>query len=114
MDPARLRRMLSSVHVDCELEDNKPVRLRNAGGLRLTCTEGIAWITFYGELEDLMLHAGQTAVVPNDRVALMEAVGRGRVRIALERRTMARRAGDLLEAALPLLRRLSIRRALPD
>lgn len=93
LNPLQLRRMLSCAHVDCELEDNKPVRLRHAAGLRLTCTEGIAWITFHGEPEDLMLAAGQSAAVPNNGLALMEAVGRGRIRIALEPEDQASASG---------------------
>lgn len=105
--------MLSCAHVDCELEENKPVRLRNASGLRLTCVAGIAWITFHGEREDLMLHAGQAAVVPNGGLVLVEAVGSGRIRIALERRGSRSRAGHLLDA-VPRFACLPFRRALPD
>lgn len=82
--------------------------------VRLTCIEGIAWITFHGEPEDLMLHAGDVAVVPNGGLVLMEAVGRGRVRIALERGVMRSRAVNTLSAVIPRLQGLLFRRALPD
>lgn len=114
LDPSHLQRMLSSAHVECELEDNRPVRLRNAAGLRLDCVEGIAWITFHGEAEDLMLHAGQATVVPNDGLVLMEAVGRGRIRIALERKIAGKRAGSVADAFLPRLHGLLFMRAIPD
>ena len=106
------------------------MRLRNGAGLRLQCLEGIAWITFHGEAEDLMLHAGQAAVVPNDRLVLMEAVGCGRLRIVLGRELAKSRAGHAAQAVMLRLHglssrlsprlasrlaiRFSLRRALPD
>lgn len=104
------------------------MRLCNGAGVRLQCMEGIAWITFHGEAEDLMLHAGHAVVVPNDGLVLMEAVGSGRLRIVLERgRGIATsRAGHAVQAfmlrlqglssrlAIRLSIRFSLRRALPD
>lgn len=114
LNPAHLRRMLSSAHVDCQLEENKPVRLRHASGLQLACVEGIAWITFHGQPEDLMLHAGQATVVPNGGLVLMEAIGQTRVRLALESGVMRNRAGNPLGAVMQRLPSLLFRRALPD
>lgn len=98
------------------------MRLRNGAGVRLQCIEGIAWITFHGEAEDLMLHAGHAAVVPNDGLVLMEAVGSGKLRIVLGRGIAKNRAGHAAQAFMLRLRglssrlsiRFSLRRALPD
>lgn len=88
------------------------MRLRNGAGVRLQCIEGIAWVTFHGEAEDLMLHAGDAAVVPNDGLVLMEAVGSGRLRIALGRGIAKSRAGHAAQTFMMRLQGLSSRLAI--
>lgn len=64
-----------------QLRDNAPMRLANAAGRRVECLSGMAWITAYGEAADITLRAGDVFVVPNQGLALLEAVGAARVRI---------------------------------
>ena len=62
------------------LEDNQPVRLHGARGLRITCTAGVIWITLAGVNEDIFLHPGQSCRVANNLLTLVESVGGGKVR----------------------------------
>lgn len=62
------------------LQDNQPVRLNGARGLRVTCTAGTIWITQTGVAEDIFLHPGQSYLVSNDALVLVESIGGGKVR----------------------------------
>jgi hypothetical protein len=62
------------------LQDNQPVRLNGARGLRIICTAGTVWITQTGVAEDLFLRPGQSFLVGNDALALVESIGGGKVR----------------------------------
>ena len=55
------------------LQDNQPVRLNGARGLR--------WITQTGVAEDVFLHPGQSCRICNNALALVESVGGGKIRI---------------------------------
>ena len=63
------------------LQDNQPVRLNGARGLRVTCTAGVVWITQTGVAEDVFLHPGQSCRICNNALALVESVGGGKIRI---------------------------------
>ena len=65
---------------ELSLEDNQPVRLHGAHGLRITCTAGVIWITLTGVSEDIFLHPGQSCRVANNRLTLVESIGGGKVR----------------------------------
>lgn len=68
---------------DCEfcLADNAPLRLTRARGLTVTCTAGRVWLTVDGEAGDIILFAGQSHRLCGNGLALLEAVGSGRVRL---------------------------------
>ena len=62
------------------LLDNQPVRLNDARGLRITCTAGTIWITLTGISEDIYLHPGESWLISNDALSLVESLGGGKVR----------------------------------
>lgn len=64
------------------LSTNQPLRLEDAGGRVVEGVSGMTWITAYGQHTDFMLREGQTFVVPNDGLTLVEAIGCSRVRVA--------------------------------
>lgn len=63
------------------LNDNHPICLRQARGLRVTSTAGTLWITVTGEPGDIFLGPGQTYEVPSNGLAIIESIGHGRVRL---------------------------------
>lgn len=63
------------------LQDNRPIRLQRARGLRITCTAGTIWITVTGEPGDIFLAPGQTYQVGSNGLALIESIGAGRIRL---------------------------------
>jgi len=71
------------------LQDNQPIRLSGARGLRITCTAGTIWITVNGEAEDIFLTAGQSYQVGSNALTLVESIGSGRVRLEKARRFAA-------------------------
>ena len=68
------------------LQDNHPVSLRSAMGVRVICTNGIIWITVAGQAEDIFLEAGQSHQLANNRLTLIESIGRGSIRLDTPRR----------------------------
>ena len=62
------------------LQDSQPVRLNGARGLRVTCTAGTLWITLTGIAEDIYLQPGESCLIANDALALVESLGGGKVR----------------------------------
>lgn len=77
---------------DCELclADNAPLRLNGARGLWVCCTAGRVWLTVDGEAGDIILHAGQSHRIQSNGLALLEAIGSGRVRLRPAPRTFRR------------------------
>lgn len=67
------------------LADNAPVRIKGARGLTVACTAGQVWLTVAGESGDIILAAGQSHIIGNDGLALLEGVGGGRVRLVATR-----------------------------
>ena len=63
------------------LQDNRPIRLQQARGLRITCTAGTVWITVTGEPGDIFLVPGQTHQVSSNGLAIVESIGTGRIRL---------------------------------
>lgn len=51
------------------------LRMGKARGCRIVCTAGILLVTVSGEHTDFELHPGDALVVPNDGLALVEAIG---------------------------------------
>ena len=62
------------------LAHNTPVRLMSAKGVRIVCTAGRVWLTVEGEAGDFLLAAGESHLVEGHGLALLEAIGDGRVR----------------------------------
>jgi hypothetical protein len=63
------------------LQDNRPIRLRRALGLHITCTAGTVWITVTGQPRDIFLAPGQTYQVSSNGLAIVESIGAGRIRL---------------------------------
>lgn len=68
------------------LQDNQPVRLSGASGLRVVCTAGTIWITVSGEAEDIFLTAGERYQVSSNALTLVESIGSGKIRLLQARR----------------------------
>lgn len=79
MEPRVIARQDSRLEV--ELHADHPLRLHGASGRKIEALSGTIWITAYGELTDFELAPGQSFVVPNDRLTLVEPIGCGTVRI---------------------------------
>ncbi|WP_313952259.1 DUF2917 domain-containing protein [Accumulibacter sp.] len=62
------------------LAHNAPIRLASASGVRIICTAGRVWLTVEGEAGDFLLAAGDSHLVRGHGLALLEAIGSGRVR----------------------------------
>ncbi|WP_291991063.1 DUF2917 domain-containing protein [Candidatus Accumulibacter sp. ACC007] len=62
------------------LAHNAPIRLMSARGVRVICTAGRVWLTVEGEAGDILLAAGESHLVRGSGLALLEAIGKGRVR----------------------------------
>ena len=52
------------VRVVMQLEPFRVATLHTHGPVEIVCESGQLWITFEGELEDVVLHAGQRRVLP--------------------------------------------------
>lgn len=63
------------------LAENRPLRLRDARGLRIRCTAGTVWITVAGECADIFLAAGDAYRIPGNGDVLIEGVGSGRIMV---------------------------------
>lgn len=68
--------------VEYQLAENQPLRMSDAMGGIIQCLSGTAWVTVAGEYTDFMLRAGMDFEIPNNGLTLIEAVGRGQVRIS--------------------------------
>ncbi|WP_229506527.1 DUF2917 domain-containing protein [Massilia sp. BJB1822] len=64
------------------LREKHPLRLDDAAGRLVECLSGVAWITAYGQHTDFVLRPGQSFLVPNDGLTLVEAVVECRVRVS--------------------------------
>jgi len=79
MEPRLLNSTRNSL--DYVLTENHPLRFSKARGHRIECLYGTVWITAYNELDDHMLTQGKVFQVPNNGLALVEAIGQCKVRI---------------------------------
>jgi hypothetical protein len=80
----------SRSRVECELFENRPVRLIGAQGLKVYCLSGTAWITAVGAAhdvpaDDVSLLPGQVWIVPNNGLVLAEAIGEAKIRVETPR-----------------------------
>lgn len=74
MKPFAKRRdaRLPIADLEVVLHDGQPLRLVDAGGYRLCCTQGCIWLTTPGEPRDIYLFAGDTWELRGDGLALLE------------------------------------------
>lgn len=63
------------------LENNNPVSLRSAKNIKVTCTEGVLWITVTNQLKDIFLTRGQSYIIQSNRLTLIESIGCGKVQL---------------------------------
>jgi hypothetical protein len=62
--------------------EDLPVSFRGARGTRLTCTEGVVWLTQEKDLRDLHLRSGQSYLIENNGLILLEGSPRGSLRVS--------------------------------
>lgn len=87
------------------LQENRPLRLRRARGLRVRCTAGCLWITAVGMREDIFLSAGDSWTLDSHRLVLVESLGAGRARLELPASdTLPRKIGFCRQALTSLLK----------
>jgi hypothetical protein len=63
------------------LKSDVPVRLKHARGTTIRCTTGHVWLTAAGEPTDIFLSAGQYHTLASNRLVLVEALGKGCIRL---------------------------------
>lgn len=66
---------------ELNLMENEPIRMLAVQGVSIRCLSGTIWITLAGQTEDIFLKAGQAYRIGNQRLALIESVGVGRIRV---------------------------------
>jgi hypothetical protein len=93
-----------------QLTQDQPLRLEQAKDQCVICLSGRVWITAYNESVDFELYAGDLFVVPNDGLALIDAIGEGRIRIDHARRP---RKSNHLPSLSALLQRIRTRFSMP-
>jgi len=64
------------------------LRLEEACGKRIACTDGLLWITVAGEYDDIFLHAGQCYDIPAQGLVLVESLENSRVAVGVQARKM--------------------------
>ena len=69
-----------------DLEAGELIRIDAPRGLEVTCESGHLWITEESQPDDVWLGPGQRVRLVGDGLAVLEAKGRARLRIAGERR----------------------------
>lgn len=67
--------------VECEVRADHPLRLSASKGRRVECTAGVLWITAYDHPGDVFLHVGESFLVPNGGLVLVEGIGCSRLRV---------------------------------
>ena len=68
------------------LQDNQPVRLTGARGLRIVCTAGTIWITLSGQAEDIFLTTNESYAIGSNALTLIESIGNGKIGLAQAKR----------------------------
>lgn len=87
---------------DVDLGPNRFLRLDGAKDAHIHALSGTVLITFMDTANDMELHAGETAVVPNSGLALVEGIGECRIRLQYFRAPLrAQFMQPLLHFALP-------------
>ncbi len=71
---------------ELNLAENQPIRMLAAKGVSIRCLSGTIWVTQAGQTEDIFLKAGQVYRIGNQRLALIESIGVGSIRIESPRK----------------------------
>lgn len=66
---------------ELRLAENRPISMVAAKGVIIRCLSGTIWVTLAGQSEDVFLNTGQVYRITNQRLALIESVGTGSIRI---------------------------------
>ena len=70
------------------LDTSHFLRMDKARGCRIVCMSGVLLVTVSGEFRDFELHPSDTMVVPNNGLALIEAVRDSRLLVKAPRRSL--------------------------
>lgn len=60
--------------IEIRLLPNQPVALRRAKGTEVICTAGAVWLTVAGMRADIVLHPGESVVLRDHQLAVLEAM----------------------------------------
>ncbi len=66
---------LNRIFASVTAEPNRPLRLRNGLGRRITVLQGQLWLTQTGDVRDIVLGAGDDFVIDRTGAALLTALG---------------------------------------
>jgi hypothetical protein len=84
------------------LREHCPLRLTDAPGITVRCTEGVLWMTVTGETGDILLARGETHRIRHSGRIVIESLG-GDGRVRLEK-TIGKRVAATLTALSGKLR----------
>ena len=88
-------------HLDRALPERRVLKLPRARGARVVCVAGDVWVTEDGRYDDVVLAAGQSAVLERDGTAIVTPFGSADVEIVLPVAAEAAPYGHLaIDAAL--------------
>ena len=63
------------------LTRNQVMKVQGGIGHTVVCHRGAIWVTQYGDLRDVVLHAGETFTLDRDGIALMQAFAQSAISI---------------------------------
>lgn len=66
--------LLNTRHAQLNLADDEVARLREARDSRLEVTEGFVWVTIEGDLNDVVLGAGESYLIDSRDVVTVSAI----------------------------------------
>ena len=75
---------MSAKPIEIALSHGETLRLHAPRGLEVACDAGHLWITEEAQPDDVWLAAGQRVRLVGEGLAVVEAKGRARLRIAME------------------------------
>ncbi len=61
--------------LECSLWADQPLGLEQARNVRIVCLRGTVWLTLAGHLADVFLQSGESYIIGNNKLALLEAIG---------------------------------------
>lgn len=88
-------------HLDRAVAEARVLKLTNARGARVVCIAGDVWVTEDGRYDDVVLAAGESAVLERDGTAMITPFGSADVEVVLPVAAQAARYRHLrIDAAL--------------